>query len=920
MPHFRKFILTIVAITVLIIGTTFTKATDFLADYIWFKEVGYTSTFITQIFAKLWVGIPFFVVFLIFIYLYFFEIKKSYYRHMNIVSEGKVEKMANLVILGVSVLLSLFFSFGISSSFWMEILKFSNSTSFGITDPLFNKDIGFYVFKLPLIKEIFSFLTGFLVFLMFSTAVFYIALMTFRPPITQDDFSEKIRNLRRGNSLDFIQKRVMALATNQILVIGIVFFCIVALRSYLATFELLYSPRGAAYGASYTDVHITLWAYRIQIVAGILSAVFLYLSYLKRKAKIALIGPIVLAVVMVLSTGVEALVQNLVVAPNELSKERKYIERSIKYTRMAYNLDETEEMDFPVSQNLTLEDMRNNPETIRNISINDYRPTREAYNQLQGIRGYYRFNGVDVDRYMIDGKQTQVFLSAREIDKERLSENAKTWLNRHLKYTHGYGITMSPVNEVTPDGQPKMIIRNVPLVSDYENLKVKRPQIYFGELTNDYAIVNTTEKEFDYPKGDTNSLTTYNGEAGIKLNLLNKALYSLKNNSFKLFVSSSINSDSKILINRNILDRAKKIAPFLIYDEDPYIVLTDEGKLEWIIDGYTVSSQYPYSEPYGKTGINYIRNSFKVTVDAYDGHVNYYVADNNDPIIKTYKKIFPKLFKSMEDMPSDLKSHIRYPKKMFSIQSDMYSTYHMENSDVFYNREDKWDIANENYGGKKQAIEPNYVTFKMPSEDKAEFLLNIPYTPKNKENMTGFMVARSDGQNYGHLKVFKFPKDKTILGPAQLEAKIDNDADISRDLSLWNNKGSEVIRGHLITVPIRDSVMYVEPLYIKSGSETSIPEVKRIVVAYKDSVVMAETFDKAIQKIFGGQIEEAEKDLNKNQDAGITQSNTLRQMIEEARDLYNKAEEALKAGDFSLYGQHIKNLGDVLDQIDTKSK
>lgn len=920
MPHFRKFILTIVAITILIIGTTFTKATDFLADYIWFKEVGYTSTFITQIFAKLWVGIPFFVVFLIFIYLYFFEIKKSYYRHMNIVSEGKVEKMANLVILGVSVLLSLFFSFGISSSFWMEILKFSNSTSFGVTDPLFNKDIGFYVFKLPLIKEIFSFLTGFLVFLMFSTAVFYIALMTFRPPLTQDDFSEKIRNLRRGNSLDFIQKRVMALATNQILVIGIVFFCIVALRSYLSTFELLYSPRGAAYGASYTDVHITLWAYRIQIVAGILSAVFLYLAYLKRKAKIALIGPIVLAVVMVLSTGVEALVQNLVVAPNELSKERKFIERSIKYTRMAYNLDETEEMDFPVSQNLTLEDMRNNPETIRNISINDYRPTREAYNQLQGIRGYYRFNGVDVDRYMIDGKQTQVFLSAREIDKERLSENAKTWLNRHLKYTHGYGITMSPVNEVTSDGQPKMIIRNVPLVSDYENLKVKRPQIYFGELTNDYAIVNTTEKEFDYPKGDTNSLTTYNGEAGIKLNLLNKALYSLKNNSFKLFVSSSINSDSKILINRNILDRVKKIAPFLIYDEDPYIVLTDEGKLEWIIDGYTVSSQYPYSEPYGNTGINYIRNSFKVTVDAYDGHVNYYVADNNDPIIKTYKKIFPKLFKSMEDMPSDLKSHIRYPKKMFSIQSDMYATYHMENSDVFYNREDKWDIANENYGGKKQAIEPNYVTFKMPSEDKAEFLLNIPYTPKNKENMTGFMVARSDGQNYGHLKVFKFPKDKTILGPAQLEAKIDNDADISRDLSLWNNKGSEVIRGHLITVPIRDSVMYVEPLYIKSGSETSIPEVKRIVVAYKDSVVMAETFDKAIQKIFGGQIEEAEKDLNKNQDAGITQSNTLRQMIEEARNLYNKAEEALKAGDFSLYGQHIKNLGDVLDQIDTKSK
>ena len=618
---FKKITITIIFMVIIAVLSSFGKLLDFWTDFLWFKEVGYTSTYIKQVFAKLYIGIPFFVAFTVFMYIYLQRIKSNYYKYMNILTTKDEEKTLNQTMGVVSVLTALFFSFGIANSFWMQILKFINSTSFNIKDPIFAKDIGFYVFTLPLVTEIFTFLLGFIIFLMLITIVIYIVLISIRQPMDKEELGSKIRRLRTDNSFASLQKRVMELALDQIMLIGVVFFAIVALRSYLASFGLLYSETGAIYGAGFTDINVTLGVYRIQIAVSIVSAIALILARYKRNKKLAAFGPIALVAVYLLGIGAEMAVQAVIVSPNELARERKYITNSLEYTKMAYGLDDIDVEEFPVDQDLTYDDLLDNQDTISNISLNDYRPTNEAYNQLQGLRNYYKFHDVDIDRYIIDGKLTQMFLSVRELDKEALDDNAKTWVNQHLKYTHGYGLTMSPVNKVTSSGQPSMVVRNVPPVSDYKELEVTVPQVYFGELTNDYVVVNTDEQEFDYPMGEELQTTKYQGTAGIKLNFLNKVLYSIREGSFKLLVSGGVNSDSKIIINRNIMDRVNKIAPFLSYDEDPYAVVVN-GKIYYIIDGYTTTKYFPYAEPFNENA-NYIRNSFKVIVDAYNGDVDY---------------------------------------------------------------------------------------------------------------------------------------------------------------------------------------------------------------------------------------------------------------------------------------------------------
>jgi hypothetical protein len=715
----------------------------------------------------------------------------------------------------------------------------------------------------------------------------------------------------------------MELALDQIMLIGVVFFVIIALRSYLASFALLYSETGAIYGAGFTDINVTLGVYRIQMVVSIASAIALILARYKRNKKLAAIGPIALVAVYLLGLGAEMAVQAVIVSPNELARERKYITNSLEYTKMAYGLDDIDVENFSVDQNLTYDDLIDNQDTISNISLNDYRPTKEAYNQLQGLRNYYKFHDVDIDRYIIDGKLTQMFLSVRELDKEALDDNAKTWVNQHLKYTHGYGLTMSPVNKVTSSGQPSMIVRNVPPVSDYKELEVTVPQIYFGELTNDYVVVNTDEQEFDYPMGEELQTTKYQGTAGIKLNFLNKVLYSIREGSFKLLVSGGVNSDSKIIINRNIMDRVNKIAPFLSYDEDPYAVVVN-GKIYYIIDGYTTTKYFPYAEPFNENA-NYIRNSFKVIVDAYNGDVDYYIVDEKDPLVETYSKIFPKLFKPMSDMPKEFVSHLRYPQTMFDIQAKMYGTYHTNQPDIFYNREDKWEIAKQNYQGKIQEMESLYFTFELPGEGKPEFVLSIPYTPTGKQNMTAFLVARNDGDNYGKLKLFEFPKSKTIIGPEQIEARISNNDVISRDLSLWDSRGSQVLRGNILTIPINSSILYIEPLYIRADSEKAIPEVRRIIASYNDKVVMEDTLEKALTSLFGGP-----SDPNEQIESSVSDESTdIEQipvdsplpedeagLIKQANQLYEQAQEALKSGSLSEYEKKINELGNILKRLE----
>lgn len=920
---FKKITITIIFMVIIAVLSSFGKLLDFWTDFLWFKEVGYTSTYIKQVFAKLYIGIPFFVAFTVFIYIYLQRIKSNYYKYMNILTTKDEEKTLNQTMGVVAVLTALFFSFGIAGSFWMQILKFINSTSFNIKDPIFVKDIGFYVFTLPLVTEIFTFLLGFIIFLMLITVVIYIVLISIRQPMDKEELGSKIRRLRTDNSFASLQKRVMELALDQIMLIGVVFFAIVALRSYLASFGLLYSETGAIYGAGFTDINVTLGVYRIQMVVSIVSAIALILARYKRNKKLVAFGPIALVAVYLLGIGAEMAVQAVIVSPNELARERKYITNSLEYTKMAYGLDDIDVEEFPVDQDLTYDDLLENQDTISNISLNDYRPTNEAYNQLQGLRNYYRFHDVDIDRYMIDGKLTQMFLSVRELDKEALDDNAKTWVNQHLKYTHGYGLTMSPVNKVTSSGQPSMVVRNVPPVSDYKELEVTVPQIYFGELTNDYVVVNTDEQEFDYPMGEELQTTKYQGTAGIKLNFLNKVLYSIREGSFKLLVSGGVNSDSKIIINRNIMDRVNKIAPFLSYDEDPYAVVVN-GKIYYIIDGYTTTKYFPYAEPFNENA-NYIRNSFKVIVDAYNGDVDYYIVDEKDPLVETYSKIFPKLFKPMSDMPKEFVSHLRYPQTMFDIQAKMYGTYHTNQPDIFYNREDKWEIAKQNYQGKIQEMESLYFTFELPDEGKPEFVLSIPYTPTGKQNMTAFLVARNDGEYYGKLKLFEFPKSKTIIGPEQIEARISNNDVISRDLALWDSRGSQVLRGNILTIPINSSILYIEPLYIRADSEKAIPEVRRIIASYNDKVVMEDTLEKALTSLFGGP-----SDPNEQIESSVSDEPTdIEQMpvdsplpedeaglIKQANQLYEQAQEALKSGSLSEYEKKINELGNILKRLE----
>lgn len=907
------YIIGIFIILVLILINSFSSIVNFITDYLWFKELGYTKTFFTKLRTQFTIGIPTFILLTLLLVFYFKSIKKSYYKIGGIIPNKAGEKRLNTVLWAVSALLSLYISSIFVGNLWFTILKFINSNKFNIKDPIFNKDISFYIFKLPLLSEVIDLLLLLSFILIILTVVFYLILLAIRRPgvYNEDEFyDETVRNL---NFL--FNKRIFKVVLFQIGLIGLVIFIILGLNYILKSYGILYSTRGKVYGASFTDVHISLWIYRIMAFISVISAIGFLIGVIRKKVRLALTGPVILIIFSMIGSIVSGLFQQFIVEPNEISKEEKYLKYNIEYTQKAYGLEDVKEMDFVVEQNLTRDDLINNKETIKNIRINDYRPINQVYNQLQGIRQYYRFNDIDIDRYYINGEYTQVFLAARELDQEKLSDQAKTWINQHLKYTHGYGLTLSPVNSVTPEGQPKLLIKDIPPVTETD-LKIKRPEIYFGELTNDYVVVNTDEKEFDYPIGENNQETVYQGSAGIKLSGINRLLFAIRERSFKLILSGDINSDSRIIINRNIIDRVKKIAPFIIYDSDPYLVINQEdGKLYWIIDGYTVSSKYPYSQPYRDSNINYIRNSVKVVIDAYNGTTKYYVFDEEDPIIMTYKNIFSDLFLDKNQMPKGLKEHIRYPQLLFDIQSEVYKIYHIDNPVVFYNKEDVWDIAKEKYMSNVQKAESNYVMFKLPNEDKAEFLLTVPYTPATKPNMTALFVARNDGENYGKLFIYKFPKSKTVDGLMMIESRIDQDSNISPQLTLWSQKGSIVLRGNLLVVPIEKSLLYVEPIYLQADNENSLPEVKRVIVAYKNKIVMEETLDEALTKIFG-QIdrEEDENGVIDNVDINISDGN-LKEIINKANEIFNKAKEASQKGDWAKYGEYLNKLENILNSL-----
>ncbi len=961
----------IIILIVVVAASLFLTLVGFISDFMWFKEMGYVAVFFTQLVTQLKVGIPTFIIVTGLVMLYLHHLRKSYFAKIAS-SEATDMKKLNRTTNWLAVAFGVVATVMSVTNLWFEILKFANSTDFDITDPLFSFDISFYLFKLEFLSQLNEILIGVIVGFVILTIVYYIILMTVRTPDVfkeepvqgaetaedseerytgnanpfggnpfgdnpfggnnannaKDPFSKIFESLtgKKVNARPIKPKKqfddgnfrqLMNIASGKITILGFIFFIMLAINFFLRQFDLLHAHTGVVYGAGFTDVNITLWMYRILCGLAILSAIMFIVQMGRKKYKSLLTVPVIMILVGLVGTGAGMLIQNFVVSPDEINKESQYLERNIQYTQYAYQLDDVDIKAFAADNKLTASDINANVETINNIRINDFDPAQQFYNQTQSIRQYYTFHDVDVDRYMINGKYTQTFLTAREIDENKIDTS---WLNRHLKYTHGYGATLSRVDKVTSSGQPDVLIGNIPPESEVKEIKITRPEIYFGELSNEYIVVNTDEKEFDYPDGQSNKYTMYEGKAGIKLNFFNRVLFSIKEGSLKLLVSSNIDSDSKIIIYRNVIDRVRKIMPHLSYEADPYMVAVD-GKLYWMMDAYTTSSYYPYSEPIdGNTGsTNYIRNSVKVVVDAYNGDTNFYVVDEKDPIATTFQKIYPTLFKSFDEMPEGLKSHIRYPNYLFEIQASVYAKYHMEDVNVFYQREDMWDIASEIYGMEKKQMTPNYYIAKLPGEQKAEFFNSIPFTPKSKQNMTALMVARNDGENYGQLVLYQFPKSRTIYGPEQIEAQIDQNTEISKEFSLWSSAGTKYRRGNMFIIPINTSILYVEPVYLEA-TNSSIPEVKRIIVAYNDKIAYEETLADCLISLFGTK---AQNGVSGSETTTPSQSGgedsaadmSARQLAELVQEYFTKAQNAQKNGDWAKYGEYLDKMEEYLNEL-----
>lgn len=845
---------TIGFIGILIIGLliSFTRSiVMFFTNIQWFRLNNYLETFFAKIKTEAFLIIPITILFTLGLYFYLKRLKDRYYHTAHIFYNKRADLVIHRGMRIFSFLFSLLTSIMISNQLWLKIRMAITGKSFGIKDPIFNHDLSFYIFKLPLYEQILTSLIIIMFMIILITVGFFVMIISIR-----QSSENKVQDIHyispQQKWASFLKNEVVKTAIKKVSILGFIVLMLISAKFFFRGYELMYSTRGVAYGASYTDIHVTLWMYRILSITSFISAFLFIFTLRKNKTKQAISIPITLFAIYLVGSIIGLFVQQLIVEPDEINKERIYLEYNIEHTQQAFGIEQIEEKEFPVEQKLVWQDIVDNNTTIKNIRINDARPLEQTYNQIQGIRLYYRFNNIDLDRYYIDDEYKQIFISAREMDQNNLSTQAKTWINQHLKYTHGYGIVMSPVNSVTDEGQPELLFKNIPPITD-TNLVINQPEIYFGELANRYVIINTDENEFDYPSGSDNETTRYDGTAGIQLSSLNRLLFSIRESSMKLLVSSVINDDSRIILYRNIMDRVKTIAPFLEFDQNPYLVLNQmDGKLYWIIDAYTTSQYYPYSQMYlfKDKPVNYIRNSVKVVVDAYNGNSDFYIIDDEDPIVNAYQDIFTDLFKDFSDFPQGLKNHIKYPQDYFSLQSNVYRSYHVKNPEVFYNGEDLWDIANEKYMDDVQEIESNYVMFKLPDAETEEFALIVPYTPKEKANMTSLFVARNDGTNYGKLYIYKFPKDKTIQGPMMIESRIDQDSSISPQFTLWGQEGSTVLRGNLIVVPVNHSIMYVEPIYLQADNPNSLPEMKRVIVAYEEKIVMAESLDQALRSIF----------------------------------------------------------------------
>lgn len=906
----RKIALAVVAGAVVIIAILL-SLNGFYVSYLWFKEMGYLNIFFKELVIKLEIGVPVFIVLIIIMYFYLRYLKKLSEKYIGV--SGRIssrnEKMTTWVIVA---LVAFIITKTVADGTWNEVLLSINSSGFGKTDPLYGLDLSFYFFALPLIKALYNVIMTCFVLMVVVTLLYSVYIMYRESNFGFYDV-QSIADI--GTLIKEIARTFLHMASEQIGIFLGVLMLLLGFGFGVKMMEMVYGGSGMVYGAGASDIAVRQKFYIVDIVACVVFAGVSVWAGKQKKYKMMALGPVVLIALGIGGSVIQSVYEYAVVVPNQYTQESQYIEKNIAATRDAYGLDNVTVKEYAPTQEITAADIQANNTTISNIPINDRQPTKEMYNSLQGIRNYYTFSDVDVDRYNLGGTYTQVFLGAREMNNTALSDDAKTWVNQHLKYTHGFGVAMSPVNKTNSVGQPELIVKDIPPTTSTKGLSVDQPRIYFGEGNYDYCVVGGTNKEFDYPKGDDNQEVTYDGKAGIKLSGINRLSFALYTGSPEMLLSSEIGGDSKILIHRNVMDRVKTIAPFLEYDNDPYMAVVD-GKQYWIADAFVKSDKYPYAQPYDDSGNNYIKNPVKVVVDAYNGDVTFYKVDN-EPILETYSKIFPGFVKNMSEMPAGLKAHIRYSKTLFDVQSTVYATYHMTNPQVFYNKEDKWNPAKQFFGSSKDEveIESNYIIMKLPGRQN-EFMLTKTFTPQNKDNMIAWLAGVSDGEDYGKLLLYQFPKQELVYGPMQIEQRIDQDTTISPQLTLLGQQGSKVLRGNLMTIPIEQGLIYVEPIYIQaSGGQNNLPEVKKVIVCYQNQIVMADGLGDALNQVFGGGAASAGTAA-----ATTTKSTSASDLAKQANDLFKAATDAQKSGDWATYGSKLNDLQNVLSQLTDATK
>jgi uncharacterized protein len=877
----------------------------FYTEWLWFREVGFEAVFSTVLTTKVLLAVTVGLIAATVLWLNFkialrlspaewlpFHPLELQGEMVQLPDFGKlVAQLATAVALAAG----LFLGFQ-AWAMWDTYLRYRHQLPFGEADPIFQRDIAFYIFTLPALESVSGLLLALVMTCLVGVGAIYAARSN--SPADGRRFPLVLQTGQRAHALSILAVLFLALAWN----------------AYLAAPGLLFSRAGPVLGASYTDIVARLPLLRAEVFAALLVAILATVSILRSRNGLLWAGVGLYIAVVLGGWAYPAVVQRFSVGPNELAKETPYIQFNIAATRKAFGLESIEERELRGDSALTRSDISANQRTINNVRLWDQQPLLDTFAQIQEIRTYYDFQSVDNDRYRINGETQQVMLSARELSASSLPN--RNWINERLTFTHGFGLTLGPVNQATAEGLPVLYIKDIPPVSSLpSSFRIQRPEIYFGETSSDHVYVKTSAKEFDYPSGEENVFAAYAGDGGVSIGTIwRQLLFATRFADMKLLLSNDLTPESRVLFHRNIQDRLRQVAPFLRFDSDPYMVIS-EGRLFWMADAYTVSDRYPYSQPVAG-GINFIRNSVKAVVDAYHGDMTLYIADKDDPLVQTYARIFPGILHSLDEMPADLRAHLRYPEDIFKIQAAVYSTYHMDQPQVFYNKEDQWNVpstAGTGSEGQTQVMAPYYTIMKLPEEATEEFILMLPFTPALKDNLAAWMAARADGDNYGRLVVYRFPKQMLVYGPKQIMARINQDPEISRQLTLWNQRGSQVILGNLMVIPIEKSLIYVQALYLRAEAG-KIPELRRVIVAAENRIAMEPTLEASIAAIFGSTTPQPAPQPIETP-ANTTTHTEAQGLFGLARQHYDSALQAQREGDWARYGEEIRKLGAVLERF-----